>query len=188
MPNDQDEDFEDEESENEEEDNEDDQDEQVVKLSRKQIRALERKAKKFDKAEAETKVLRKERAFDKAGVKVDTPSGEFFAAKYDGDLDPAVIRETAEKLGIPLEEREQEGPPLDKDEDKSTKERQDLASGGQSDDGQETKPDPHEAARKAGQDWVESGKGEEDAMAQGLGVLAAAVKDGDTRAGTLPSQ
>jgi len=184
MPDDQEFDEEDLDDEETDEDEGEGEGDQIVKLSRKQIRALERKAKKVEKAEAEAKELRRERAFDKAGVKVDTKAGAFFAAKYDGDLDPEKIREEAEELGIPVDDRGPKGPELEDGEEKSTKERQELASDSKGDTGEDTKPDPIEAARKVGEDTIAQGKGEEDAMAAGLGVLAASVRDGDTRAGT----
>jgi len=161
--------------------------ERFVKMSRKDIRALERRAKKAEDAEKETAALRRERAFEKAKVDTSKPLGEHFAKHYDGDLEPDKIREEAERLGVPFTEaKAPEGPDLEPGEEKSTEERESLATGGKPDSGEETKPEPLDAARKVGEDAIKEGRGEEDALAAGIGTLAGAAEAGDSRAVWTP--
>lgn len=166
--------------------------ERFVKMSRKDIKALERKAKKADDAEKETAKLRRERAFEKAKVDIDHPLGEHFAKHYDGELSPEKIREEAERLGVPLAEGDKpkpEGPELKPGETDSTKERQEVSSGGKPDDGAEPPPaDPKAEAVKAGQAVIDQGKTEEEGLAAGIGALAAAAQSGDQRATWAPGR
>lgn len=156
---------------------------QQVRMSRKDIRRLEKKAKEGDKHAARVAELEKKLAFKDAKVDLDSKSGAFFAKHYDGELDPEKIREAAQELGVPVGEVEPEGPPLDPDEEKSTKERQEASTGAQPDDGKgEAKPDPKEQALKVGQERIDAGKSEEDGLAAGIGALAGAAMDGDKRA------
>ena len=168
-----------------EDDDRDEQQERFVKMSRKDIRRLERKAKQVDKAEARTLALERERAFEKAKVDVDAPLGAHFAKHYDGEVDPVKIREEAERLGVPLVEGEKpkpEGPELKPGEEDSTRERQEVSTEGKPDNGEVPKPDPHEESNKVAQGEIDSGRGEEDGIAAGIASLAGAAQAGDERA------
>lgn len=156
---------------------------QQVRMSRKDIRRLEKKAKEGDKSAARVAELEKRLAFQEAKVDLKSKAGAFFAAHYDGELDPEKIREAATDIGVPVGELEPEGPELNEGEEKSTKERQEASSGAQPDDGKgEQKPDPKQEALKAGQERIDAGKSEEDGLAAGIGALASAAVDGDKRA------
>lgn len=178
--------FDDDTEENEDDDDRGEQQERFVRMSRKDIKRLERKAKQVDKANERVAALERERAFEKAKVDVSTPLGKHFAKHYDGEVDPVKIREQAEELGVPLVEGDKpkaEGPDLQPGEEDSTRERQEVASGGKPDEGEEPPPpDPKAEAIKAGQAVIDGGKTEEDGLAAGIGALAAAAQAGDERA------
>lgn len=80
-------------------DNDDDQGEHEVRMTRKDIRALERRAKAGTEAQAEALASRRELALLRAGIP-DTGVGKLFAKAYDGDLDPEAIKEAAAEYGI----------------------------------------------------------------------------------------
>lgn len=114
-----------------EQDTEDDLDEQgedeqqrTVTLARRQIRALERKAKGFDDAVTEAATLKRELAFARAGLPDDAKTG-YFTKAYDGDLTPEAIRAAAEAAGF-LEAPKAEPPK----EERATHERMADASAG----------------------------------------------------------
>jgi hypothetical protein len=87
------------------EDLEDEQEDEprMVQMSRKDIRALERKAKAADQANADAHAAQRELAFLKAGIP-DSGPGKLFAKAYDGELTAEAIRQSAIDFEIISEE------------------------------------------------------------------------------------
>lgn len=79
---------------------EDDPAENKGMVSRDQIRALEKKAKKADELEAELAKRDREVAFRKAGVDPDDAKARYFVKGYDGELTAEAIRKEAEGIGL----------------------------------------------------------------------------------------
>lgn len=75
----------------------------MVQMSRRDIRALERKAKAADQATAEANAALRELAFLKAGIPDNGP-GKLFAKAYDGELNAEAIRQAAIDFEIIREE------------------------------------------------------------------------------------
>lgn len=64
------------------------------------IRSLRKAANASKKLRAELDALKREIAFAKAGIPMDDPKMNYFVKGYDGELDPAAIRETAMQAGF----------------------------------------------------------------------------------------
>jgi len=64
------------------------------------IRSLRKAANASKKLRAELDALKREIAFAKAGIPMDDPKMNYFIKGYDGELDPAAIRETALQAGF----------------------------------------------------------------------------------------
>lgn len=70
-------------------------------VPRSQIRALEKKAKKYDEAEARASKAERDLAFAKAlGPAVDDPKMAYFMKGYDGEATAEAIRQAAEEAGF----------------------------------------------------------------------------------------
>ncbi len=161
-----------------------------VTLRREDAKRLRGAAKRTKELEDENRRLKRERAFEKAGVDLDSKAGQFFAEHYDPDvIDPEKIREAAEEHGVPVTgtgNAKPTGPELTDDERGSTDERQTLAAGAAPDDGKAPKPDPKEQALKKGKEVIGAGGTEEEGIAAAIASQAQAAMDGDERA-VIPS-
>jgi hypothetical protein len=82
------------------------EDDRQVTLSRKQLKALERRAEAGDKAVTEAKATARRLAFVEAGVDPKAPSFKYFIAGYDGEETPDAIRKAAEEAGFLSKEGE----------------------------------------------------------------------------------
>ena len=116
---------------------EDDQDsdsgEQHVRLTRAQIRTLERDAKQARKANDELAQMRRELALTRAGLgDLSAARQKALLASIDGDLTADTARAAAEELGFI-----QPPPPPEPDKDQAAMERMSQASAGASDPGSE---------------------------------------------------
>jgi len=153
-----------------------DADERTVTLNRDQIRALERDAK-------ETRAARRELAFVKAGIDTDTPLGQMFFDAYKGDLTSEAIKEAAATIGLGREP-EPETPSTPPEEQSSTGERRNLASGATGDlppNPDDLKPDPRKEARDLADKVLADGGSREEAMARQFSTLVQAAQSGDRR-------
>ncbi len=98
-------------------DDQDDRDEQPAPQPRQQsedknLRQLRQKAKRADELERELDTLRRERAFDLAGIP-DTPATKYFRRGYDGETTADAIKAAAIEAGFldapePVEQIEDE--------------------------------------------------------------------------------
>lgn len=86
-----------------EEDQQEEDQPRMVQMSRRDIRALERKAKAAEQATAEANAALRELAFLKAGIP-DTGPGRLFSKAYDGELNAEAIRQAAIDFEIIREE------------------------------------------------------------------------------------
>lgn len=67
---------------------------------RKWVRDLEKRAKAADQAKAEAEAAKRELAFLKAGINLDTPQGKLFAKAYDGEFSAEAVKAAAEEYGV----------------------------------------------------------------------------------------
>lgn len=72
-----------------------DDDDPIVTLKRSEIRAMEKKANKFDEAESRAAAAERQLAFAKAGIDISNSKNGYFIRGYDGDLDPDAIKTAA---------------------------------------------------------------------------------------------
>lgn len=67
---------------------------------RKWIRDLEKRAKQADQIKAEAESAKRELAFLKAGIDLNTPQGKLFAKAYDGEFTADAVKAAAEEYGV----------------------------------------------------------------------------------------
>lgn len=67
---------------------------------RKWIRDLEKRAKQADQIKAEAESAKRELAFLKAGIDLNTPQGKLFAKAYDGEFTADAVKSAAEEYGV----------------------------------------------------------------------------------------
>lgn len=146
------------------------------------LKELREAAKRGREAKAEAEAAKRELAFVRAGVDLDTPQGAMFAKAYDGELDHTAIKERfAEVFGAPESATPPPAQPAAADPDlaraqaalqQETAERRDLSSVGT----EHTPPpveDPRAAAKEQFyEDITTRGMRREDAAA---GVIAAHI-------------
>jgi hypothetical protein len=82
-----------------------------VTLSRKQLDALERRAKAGDAAVEKAKAAERRAAFLEAGVDMSNPGSAYFVKGYDGEVDADAIRKAAEEAGFLAKPSQQETKP-----------------------------------------------------------------------------
>ena len=68
--------------------------------SRKWVRDLEKRAKEADKIRAEAESAKRELAFMKAGINLETPQGKLFAKAYDGEFTVDAVKAAATEYGV----------------------------------------------------------------------------------------
>ena len=160
----------------------------IVRMSRKDIRALEKKGKAYDALVEEKARLERDLAFARAGVDTSTEEGAFFARGYDGELDPAAIRAAAERFNIlapkhapPITDTDDtdQGPRLEPGEAELTDARLALSRGAAGDTGLDT--DPYEEAQRIGQKMLADGAKFEHAFGAAINFLANRAENGDQR-------
>lgn len=149
------------------------------------MRNLRRKARAHDKLAAELETANaatRELAFIKAGVDTDTPIGKLFMRAYDGELDKESVQAAYAELGGSSSSDSDEEPPPDPSVE-ATRERQALASGAATEDGEVPVVPvrgPTGRAVKAGKDALEHGAPREDAAGVTFGQLIGAAAEGDS--------
>lgn len=168
--------------------------EQEPKGENPNLRQLREKAKKADDAEKELAALKRERAFEKAGVDVDHPLARTLLPTYTGDLTAEAVKAWLEQVGASAvfatkPEEHPQAPatePVTKpeptpDELLATQERQALASGaepggpGQGEDPWARSLDDFVTHH------VTEGKSREEAMGLALSHIWDAAAKGDPR-------
>ena len=148
------------------------------------MRNLRRKARAHDKMAAdleEANSAKRELAFLKAGVDTESPIGKLFMRAYDGELDKESLTTAFAELGGTTSSDDTEPPPDPSVE--ATRERQALASGAATEDGEvPAVPVRGKTGRavKAGQDAIDRGAPREEATGVVFGELTAAAAQGDS--------
>lgn len=133
------------------------------------------------KARTEAEALKREIAFLKAGVNLESAVGKMFAKAYDGELDVEMIKQGATEVGAitPVAAPAPEAPPVVHDENQS-QERMDLAS--QSGRPGTIEPgDPFESAMAAFEAARKSGASRDTAAASAFAKIIEAHNAGDRR-------
>jgi hypothetical protein len=82
-----------------------------VTLSRKQLDALERRAKAGDAAVEKAKAADRRAAFLEAGVDMSHPGSAYFVKGYDGEVSVDAIRKAAEEAGFLAKPQQETKPP-----------------------------------------------------------------------------
>lgn len=67
---------------------------------RKWVRDLEKRAKEADRIRVEAESAKRELAFLKAGINLDTPQGKLFAKAYDGEPSFEAVKAAAQEYGV----------------------------------------------------------------------------------------
>lgn len=147
------------------------------------IRELREKNKQLEAQLAEAAEAKRQLAFVRAGVDLDSKVGQLFYKAYDGELDVEALKAEAAELGAlsgtkPPAKSEDEG--HSDEEQRSTDERQGLATGYKSEEARG--PHPKDVALKAGRDALDQGARNEDAIGEAFRIIAeAGFRDKDDR-------
>lgn len=149
-----------------------------VKNMRDHIKRLEKQLSEAADAEA----VKRENAFLKAGVDLESKPGKLLFKAYDGNLEADDIRAEAAELNA----LKGEAPPTPKEEtlepgeEQSTEERQIVATGAEQDDPKTV--NPRTSAVNEGRKILEDGGTREDAISDAFATIAiAGYKDKDDR-------
>jgi len=76
------------------------QQQETPNRDRKWVRDLEKRAKDADRVKAEAESAKRELAFMKAGIDLDSPTGKLFAKAYDGEASLDAVRSAAQEYGV----------------------------------------------------------------------------------------
>lgn len=160
---------------NDQHDENEDDDGPTVTLSRKQIRALEKrpKAEDFNRLQRELVLL-------KMGIDSDSAAGKMLLGNNDLEWDkPDSIKAVATEAGLlkPVEETKQDAPNEELDQ---ADERTSLGNGAAADDGK-PRTDPRTSAMDEATNALKRGAKEEEAMGHFIHRLAEAAQGGDSR-------
>jgi len=131
-------------------------------------------------ARAELEAMKRQMAFVKAGVDIDTKLGQMLLKTYDGELDTEAIKAEATEVGAiksAVAPPEPEGPVVDENE---TRERQDLASNAGTPSSLES-ADPHTAALRNFEESRANGRTREDSAGAAYFEIIKAAQAGDKR-------
>jgi hypothetical protein len=121
-------------------------------------------------------------AFVRAGIDFEKGTGKLVYDTYKGDPDPDSVKAYVEEIGVDLTPptpapQEPDGPEFTDDEREASARRRGVSTGSSSDDGTE---DPRRTAVKAIEQSIVD-KPRQDALVDGIRVLATAAKNGDKR-------
>jgi hypothetical protein len=156
--------------------------ERFVRMSRADIRKLEKSGEKASKLEAEKAEMARELAFIRAGVDTETKLGKMFMKSYDGELEAEAIKAEAAEVGALKGDVAPKPVETDDGETESSDERSSLGAGANADQFRTGDPDPQEEAVKAGRAAMAKGGTEEDSLGVAFDVIAKAGVAGDKRA------
>ena len=156
------------------------EDERYVRMTRADIRKLEKSGAKVSELEAENANMARTLVFLQAGVDIESKVGLMLYKSWDGELDVEAIAAEAAEVGALKGGAK---PPVETDdgEEGSTDERSSLGAGANADQFRQGDPDPVEASTKAGRDAMTKGATEEDSLGVAFDVLARAGIAGDKR-------
>ncbi len=139
------------------------------------LRAKAKHGERADTATAELEAAKRELAFVRAGVNLDSPMGRLFVKGYDGEstLD-ATTAAWGEVAGIDTPD------PVITDVDRAVATgRQDLSTGALVDAGDRPLVPGHEAALQAGRETLAKGRSRDDALGAFVGSVIASAAQGD---------
>ena len=154
------------------------------------VKRLRELADEGAQTKAELAQLRRERAFERAGIDYESGPGALLFAHYDGENTIDAIKAEAEKFGV-IKPPEQNGGDQGGNEgaggeggqgsheDLGTGERDALSQGAPADENQ--KPNPYTLAEQAAKTVREKGGSSDAEAAAYLQVLAGAAMSGDPR-------
>lgn len=162
----------------------------LVRLPRRDIRALEKQGKRAAELAAQNEALQRDLAFARAGIDTSTDEGAFFARGYAGELDTDAIKASASRFNILAPGSVGTGTPdnpaptaadvqLAPGEADLTAHRQALAQGAAGDVGVDV--DPYDEALRIGQDILDKGGKFEQGMGTAINSVVNAAMRGDTR-------
>ncbi len=150
------------------------------------IRELREAADRGTNAVREADLLRRELAFNKAGIDTDTPLGAMFAKSYDGKLEMDQVKEAWQQIALAAQ------PPVPAEPTTATPTAQELeqteirrllTSGGAGDTPADVPlPDPVERGYEIFHERLAKGERRETAAGAVIGSLIEAANNGDDRA------
>lgn len=161
-----------------EQDGEDDTADEMVSMSKKNLQDMRRAAKSNSKARAEAAAAKKELAFVKAGVDLDSPTGKLLFKSWDSDSYEDVATQ-AQEIGALKEGFAVTDSSATSGDAKETEERQAMAQGSRPDE--PTQLDPNEFIIDSAMDRMKKGAPKEDAMAEAFDDLLFTASQGDKR-------
>ncbi len=130
------------------------------------------------KARAEAEQLRRELAFSKAGIDVDTPVGKMLFKAYDGELDKDTLTTAAREVGA-IKDAPAHTEELPEAERNQRRERADLAS--ESGTASINQKDPFRAAEDAFREAKKDGAPAHQAFGAAMAQIVEAHQRGDSR-------
>ena len=174
---------EDQEYESEETEEAEGEGERYVRMTRADIRKLEKSGEKASKLEADNAEMARKLAFLEAGVDTTSKVGQLLMKGWDGELDVEAIKAEAAEVGaLKTDTPAKEPVTTEAGEEGSSDERASLGAGANVDQFRTGDPDPQEEAIKTGRKVMEAGGTEEDSLGAAFDVLAKAGVAGDKRA------
>lgn len=153
-----------------------------VRMTREDIRKLEKSGAKASELETEKAAMARELAFLKAGVDTESKVGKLLMKGWEGELDVEAIKAEASEIGALSANATPTPVEVDDGEAESSDERSSLGAGANADQFRTGDPDPQEEAVKAGRKAMAGGATEEDSLGVAFDVIARAGAAGDKRA------
>jgi hypothetical protein len=141
------------------------------------IDQLREKADEAAKLTQQNRAQSAEIAMLKAGIPTGSKVGQAFVREYDGELDPATIKEAAVEWGL----WQPEGSDAKPEPDATAADRDKLKMGGNPSDGDAPKPHPAEAALETMRQDMKSGLPTETSRIKAVAGIIGAAIDGDER-------
>lgn len=151
---------------------------QMVDEGNDNLKDLRKRADEARKLEQEAAQLKRELAFSKAGIDVDTPVGKMLFKAYDGELDKETLTAAAREVGAINDAPATPNEPSPEERSQS-RERADLAS--ESGTASIQQGDPFRDAEEAFKDAKRNGDRPEIAFGAALTKVFEAAQRGDTR-------
>jgi hypothetical protein len=151
------------------------------------IKQMRARSKRTEDAEAENTVLKKKMAFMEAGVDVTNPDAQFLIDGWTGELDPAEIAKTAERMGLLTSSPEgggEEAEPSSPDPEISESEREGAAASADLgvavvSDLEQPEEDAYDSAMSLAERALTDGAKFEDALAIALNSVVSSAHEGD---------
>lgn len=145
------------------------------------IKELRDAAERGRKATQELDEMKREMAFLKAGVDMESKAGQLLFKAYDGDLETDLIRSEAEDLGVLTSSTPEPDTPVEDVSVEREVAEQRRALSEDSVPPEATTENPYDAGHRQFQEMVAAGRPKEDAAANFVKTVIEAAGSGDDR-------